>query len=459
MASVKEAMVARATASMKRRMASIERPMASIERRVASMMTAALAPLPAFLLALLVAAPARSEVASAGLAGAYTLRARGVDAPAWNPAALAWNPRLDVRVFSVAVMARNNAFSMADYNRWNGAVWSEADKKAILDRIPGGSFEGRARGSAEGPGAAWRGWAVTIGNVAAGAGHVPAEFARLILWGNTPDESFDLSGTGGDGIAWSELRLSHGRVVAHVGSGGTGGGQGEGFPIAVGASIKILHGWAYGEVTQAYGGFVTGMDAIRGGAVLTGRTAGGGTGIGVDLGAAMRGPNGWDFAVSLRDLYAGLEWSRDPREHREEAVADSVTIQDLEDNEDLVTTHSTKTGIASFRSSIPPVLTLAVGRAIGRNSIEADLSQGLRDKAGVSSRTRLALGASRAQWRWIEGRLGLAVGGADGPVGAAGVGFALWKVRCDLAASSSGTWNLFSPKGIGFGMALGLRWI
>ena len=447
-------------------------PRSAIKRLLPLRLTLVLA---AVLAAVPAAVPASAEVASLGLAGAYSLRARGVDAPAWNPATLSWNQACDLRLFSAQASVRNNSFTLGDYNRWNGASWSESDKREILDRIPGSSFEGRFSGTADGPGIALRGMAVTIGNETAGFVRMPREFARLVFYGNNPEESFSLAGAGGSALAWSELRLSYAREVARLrassatisprGTQAPGGTQArreaqadDGIPIALGASIKYLQGWGYGEVVQADGGISTSMDGIEGRAVLAGRTARGGSGLGLDLGAAARLPGGWDVGLSVRNALASIRWSDRPEEQIEQATADTLTMQNMDQRDDLVATTASTHPIAAFRSSIPATLTLGVGRTLGRNYLGADLRQGFSDRAGVSKTPRFALGATRQQWRWLEGRLGVAVGGMDGPVCSAGIGLAIWKVRCDMAASSSGSWNFTSPRGVAGGISLGMRW-
>jgi hypothetical protein len=399
--------------------------------------------------------PAHADVASLGLAGAYSLRARGVDAPAWNPATLSWNRSFDLRLFSAQASIRNNSFSVGDYRRWNGAFWSESDKQEILDRIPGASFEGRFSGSADGPGVAWRGFAVTIGSDAAGLVRLPREFARLVLYGNNPEESFSLAGTGGSAIAWSELRLSYAREVARLQAPFAAA---QGIPIAVGASIKYLQGWGYGRIVAADGGLTTTLNGIDGRATLVARTARGGSGVGLDLGAAARLPRGWDAGLSVRNALAVIRWSDRPEERVEQATADTLTLQTVDQGDDIVPTSTSTRRIAAFGASIPATLTLGVGRTVGRSYLEADLRQGFSDGAGVNKTPRLALGVARRQWPWLEGRVGIAVGGTDGPVCAAGLGLAVWRLRCDLAASSPGGWNFTSPHGVGGGISLGLRW-
>jgi len=79
-----------------------------------------------------------SNARSIGLAGAYVGLAKGVDAPLWNPANLGLSPegRLSVTIFNFGVSVFNNSFSKQQYEKYNGAYWSENDIEDILNSIP-----------------------------------------------------------------------------------------------------------------------------------------------------------------------------------------------------------------------------------------------------------------------------------------------------------------------------------
>ena len=412
-----------------------------------------LALLSAMFLATLLAAPVRADGASCGVAGAYSLRARGVNAPSWNPAILAWSRALDIRIATAGVGVHNNAFSLGDYNRWNGTILDERDKETILARIPGGSFRGGFEVRSDGPGAAWRGWALTTAGRAVGAAAVPKEFGRLVFYGNNLDQSYDLGGTSGEAMAWSELRLSHGRALGTTQIGG--------HPVAVagGLTLKWLRGWAHAEVTRAEGSLVTTMDGITGAEEVTGRSALGGGGFACDLGVAAR-TGSWSFGLALTNAVSRLSWTRRPEQHIQHAWADSLALDNLgeDENTDLVATEDTTGAIASYSTPVPAELTVAAARRWRGFDLEADVRQGFSTRPGTSTTPRIALGASRCPWRFLEGRAGFALGGADGPVMAVGAGFALWKLRCDLGIASARGINFISPHGVEAGASLGLRW-
>lgn len=415
--------------------------------------TARMTVLPTLLLSVLLTASAQSDNAARGVAGAYSLRARGVEAPAWNPATLAWSPALDLRIAAVDGGAHNNAFSLGDYRRWNGAALDEQDQEAILARIPGSSLRGGFTAAAEGPSAAWRGWALTASGCAAGSAAVPKEFGRLVFYGNDPEQSFDLGGTRGEGTAWSEFRLSHGHALGTTQIGGR--------PVAVvgGFTLKWIRGWAHAKVTRAEGSLVTNTDGITGAEELTERSAAGGNGYACDLGVAAQ-TGGWRLGLTLTNPASHLSWTRRPEEHTQRAWVDSLALDDLEDDEDtdLVSTDDTTRAIASFSTTLPAEVAVAAAHRWRGFDWEADLRQGFSTHPGTSTTPRLALGMSRRPWRFFEGRAGLALGGADGPVLALGAGFAAWKLRCDLGIATTRGINFTSPRGVEAGVSLGLSW-
>jgi hypothetical protein len=397
--------------------------------------------------------PARAGGASLGVADAYSLRARGVDAPGWNPATLAWSSGLEVRIASVAGSVHNNSFSVGDYGHWNGAVLDEADKIAILDRIPGDLFRGGFEAVVDGPGVAWRGWAVTTSGHTTGSAVMPKEYGRLVFFGNDPETTYDLAGADGDGIGWSEMTLSRGGLL------GTLTVAGIPLDVAGGLNVKLLRGWVYGEVTHAEGRLTTTMEGIDGDQRLAERTAEGGNGYAGDLGLAAR-TGVWRFGVGLRDLVSRLSWTRRPRVYLQHTWATNLDLGDLEGDEedDLVNSEETTLVIPSFTTTLPVELTVAAARDWRRADWEVDYRQGFSNRSGVSTAPRVALGVSRRVRSFCELRGGLAFGGVDGPVLAVGTGLAWRALRVDFGIATARGVDFTSPRGIQSGLSLGLKW-
>ncbi len=72
------------------------------------------------------------------MANSYILHSSNGEGAAINPANLALEDRKNysVKLFSLAAYADNNAFTLADYKKYNGAYLSNTDKEDILAKIP-----------------------------------------------------------------------------------------------------------------------------------------------------------------------------------------------------------------------------------------------------------------------------------------------------------------------------------
>ncbi len=81
------------------------------------------------------------DARAVGMARAHVAIAENTEAAIWNPAALgiaSRNPgRLVVNFLSFGVRVGNNIFSIPEYNKFNGGVWDEKDKKDILKLFKG----------------------------------------------------------------------------------------------------------------------------------------------------------------------------------------------------------------------------------------------------------------------------------------------------------------------------------
>lgn len=390
---------------------------------------------------------AGAQAAGAGMAGAYGLKARGAETPSWNPALLAWDDTLHIQFLSIQGSFNNNSFSLADYNRWNGETWDDAAKREILGRIPGDMAEARAGVHAVFPGVAYRNWSLTVESRGVGRGEMSKELARLILLGNEPEESFHLDGSDGAGMAYTVAQVSHGRRLNRIG----------GWDLAAGATVKFIRGWAYAEVTRATGDVTTTQEYLRGNGVFEELTSLGGSGFGLDIALAARSEKGWRAGLSLRNITGSVRWSRDVKTYRQTIEADSINLDELEDDPDLIVTDTETVESQSFSRTLSPVVDIAVAGAYQRYYIEANLAKGLRSGPEATTTPRFALGVAYPFGPWFEGRAGFALGGLDGPVLAVGSGFKAGKVLIDAALQSTGGANPFSGKGLGFGLSVGLR--
>ena len=408
----------------------------------------------ASILILLTHASPRAEV-HLGMAGASSLLPEagcGLENPA--NAALAtgrW-------ITPVAIGGRfgNDSYTLRDYDRWNGSLWTDEDKQQLLSRIKGPSLEGEAAGEAVFA-LGEQGTSIALRNIAAGKAEAPREWAELALYGNAPGRRYQLAGARGHAIAYSEVALNRAvlrgeswllPVIRRLGL------PVESRGIALGASIDLMRGWGFAEIARSEGMLLTTIDAVNGGGLVHSRTSEGGLGIGLDLGVVARSER-WSAGLSTRHLPAWIWWNEQPRFHRSEVTADSLTLDDSGE-EDLIDQTTESRAIPGFRRALPAAIRLAVARRLERWHLELDLEQGLSRGAEVSTRTRGALGAAFHAGRKVELRGGLALGGVEGAVLAAGLGLTLGGARVDLCLQSIGSLEVFQPRGLGGGIALTL---
>ncbi|MCK4412954.1 MAG: hypothetical protein KAY32_05375 [Candidatus Eisenbacteria sp.] len=394
--------------------------------------------------------PCAAQVRAAGMAGAYTALASGTDAPAWNPANLALYRERGVVLLAAHAGIGNNSYSLDDYRQLNGAYWGEAEKQTILERIEGNSFDLAGSGSVSALSSAWGDWAVSSRTRAASTVSVPKEYLRLILYGNTVGESFDLAGADGHGVVFSEFALCGGRPLeALLPRLGSWAGE-----WTVGVSLKLLRGWSYAQVLEAEGGLTTTETSLDGSGFVRTALAQGGWGFACDLGVAGRLADGWYAGLSIRDLFGAIRWDEEAEERTESFDASDVTLEEIDG--ETVETESESIARAAWRSDLPVTWAFGIARRLDRWSLAADLAWASGDGFGAPDAPRAALGVEYRVRDWLLLRGGGSLGGLEGAGLAGGLGLGWRTIRLDLALHSWGTFNPFSSNGLGLGLGLGL---
>jgi hypothetical protein len=147
---------------------------------------------------------------SQALAGSFTARARGHEAPTWNPANLGLpdRPRWSIGLAGVTGTLTNNSLTYGQITDLYGKFLDDAAKSELLAEVRsanpdglltldfelGGSFLGFSLGR----------FAFGLGTSAAGKGDLSSDALELILFGNVGEsgegKDFDLSGS--NGHAW-----------------------------------------------------------------------------------------------------------------------------------------------------------------------------------------------------------------------------------------------------------------
>ncbi|MBD3161290.1 MAG: hypothetical protein GF346_03745 [Candidatus Eisenbacteria bacterium] len=399
----------------------------------------------ALLLAALFTPIAEAQVRIDGLAGAGSALVDGIDAAPINPARLAVRGGPRMRLIDSFGATSNNSFDLSDYNRYNGATLTEADEQEILAKIDGDHLEADGIVRAIGPAFRFGRWAAVIRTHGDADLGLPKDGLRLLLEGNTPDETFHVADFRGTGTFASALSISHGRWVDVPRAG----------RWAVGGTIHWIQGWARARVLEGSGTITTERAGINGEGSFLLRTATGGSGFGLDLACWRPIAERWSIALVLHDLFSAVHWTRGTELRHVRFRLQESTAEEISEGEDLLETEEETTPTGSFRSTLPPRLNVGVAHERGRWTMAADWTQGFEHSLTTTTTPRVAIGAERRFPFGITTRAGVSIGGLDRRSAALGLGFSPGPVRIDLALTARDGSLPFTGNGIGAGIALG----
>ena len=369
-----------------------------------------------------------SSARASGMGLAYTAVSRNLDAVGWNPAnlGLSSDRKISVALFSAGVGAGNTAFSLGDYERYNGmAFWDEATKREILSKIPEEGLTFNTAGEARALGISYGRTAFRINLFGSARGQLPRDPVELMLFGNEGDRTYRIDSADGKGQAAWNLSLSRAFALSLEGV----------ETSAVGITVRYLRGIGYFEVQNGQGTLVTHDRGIRLEGSSLARRAEGGTGFAVDIGFGAELDARWTVGGALVHL-GRIWWNKDAREHRGSMQTDSLKVEDLADVEefdDLFNTVDDEQSLGSFQGGLPTTLRLGVARRTSRSVFGADWEQGLSNAPGVTTRPRIALGFEYLLVRWLPVRAGISLGGRSKTSFSAGFGLGGKRIAFDLA--------------------------
>ncbi len=369
-----------------------------------------------------------SSARASGMGLAYTAVSRNLDAVGWNPAnlGLSSDRKVSVALFSAGVGAGNTAFSLGDYETYNGmAFWDEATKREILNKVPeeGLTFNTVAEARAVGISAGRAAFRLSVFGSA--RGRLPKDPAELMLLGNEADRTYRIDSTDGKGQAAWCVSLSRAFALSLEGV----------ETSAVGVTVRYLRGIGYFEVQDGRGTLVTHDRGIRLEGSSLARRAEGGSGLSVDLGFGAEMDGTWTVGIALIHL-GRIWWNNDAREHRGSMQTDSLKVEDLADVvefDDLFNTVDDERSLGSFQGGLPTTLRLGVARRTSRLVLGADWEQGLSNAPGSTTRPRIALGLEYLAVRWLPLRVGISVGGREKTTFSGGFGLGGKRIAFDLA--------------------------
>ncbi len=276
--------------------------------------------------AALAVAPARAQVASAstaalGMADNYTAVARGLDAVAWNPAALGFPGGPSFVALTVRGTSGLGPVTLGNISQYSNALVPDGVKRDWLGRIVS---QGGQNGTGGGE-VTWLG--LRLGRLALQAlsearalVDVSPGVAELILFGNVGEDGqatdLNLSGSDVNAVAWSTVAASLAQPFALA------GGR---FSLGVTVKYVVGHGLAMGENSNGLAtanpvsvdlSFPLVHTAVEGGAYSMDN----GHGIGVDVGASLAS-GGWTVSAVMQNVTSSFAWNLDQLRYRPLSVS------------------------------------------------------------------------------------------------------------------------------------------
>lgn len=409
----------------------------------------ALALLPCLIGLAAVDADAQGSVRAAGMGGAYTAAARGLDAVTWNPANLVMrnDGGIAVGLASVLVDVKNNSYSLARYNEVSGAYLTEADKQKLLNDIPTEGFVLDANVQASGLGFLLGPFALSMQGVAGGSGRLDKDFFDLIFMGNEIGQTFRFDDTDGEAYALASATLSWAAPLVTRRT----------HRLSLGVNARYLYGLYDVRVESATGGITVDMSGARGAADAAYLTSRGGRGWAADVGLALQAPRGWTFGLMVGNASSRLDWDRDVERSEWHASADSLSLA-TDDLDAAVSTSDTTYAAPGYRTQLPRTVSLGAANTWRSVDYAVDVSRSLDHRPGHHSDTALNAGFEWRLMSWFRPRIGVGFGGFSRQRSSAGLGLGLGAVRWDLAVSNHGELIPDDTKGLSVATGFGLAW-
>lgn len=403
----------------------------------------------------------RANVRGMGMARTAVASALALDAVGVNPANLA-RPEggtMSLTVLPIGAYLESDFFSYDLYSRYLKTRiplvnLSESDKQALLRSFAGPVGRSTAEVTARLFGIALRinpksSVAFTVDYSLVGAGNLPRDYARLLLYGTTPGEQFDVQGLLVKGFWTRSYAVSYGQLLPPPSF----------FTwLAAGVSVKMMQGYGYYEIESGDASLRTSSD---------GRLAGNvawrarwtttnslsrpldnlfqdptGYGVGFDLGIAGGIDDVLSFGVSLMNL-GSISWTRDVAERSSDSAV-STTEPDVFKNvfSALKTPDGAQRG-SPFASTLPGLFRVGVAAQIdrirGSGMFEGQLLFALEYMRGVGPRSpltedpRFSFGIEYKPVTWLPVRTGVALGGYGGSHIAFGFGINFRTFDLDFA--------------------------
>ncbi len=388
----------------------------------------------------------QSSARSVAMGGAFTSLAVGVDATRYNPANLGLldYQKTALEVVGLGANIANNAFSLSDYNKYTGAVLTDADKNDILGKIPDEGLSLSVDAEAAALSFSMGQFAFHTSVVGQADVNLNKDLLDLILNGNSFGDTLTITGTYSDAVSYVQSGISYGLPLYTVGTRQLSGGM----------TFKYLKGIAVEQIVELQGMISTDITGFGGNGAMIARTASGGSGYSIDLGAALQLNDSYTVGARISNFASSISWSNNTEEHGYNFNFDTVTVDNI--SADYIVSDDYTVPIGSFSTSLPSVMNIGIANTDGKLVWAVDWEQGFRRAAGASKNPRIALGLEYSALSYLPLRTGFATGGAKQTAFSFGTGLYLSAFYLDIAAVSGASLSTYSSKGLNFAVSTGL---
>lgn len=384
---------------------------------------------------------------SSAMGGAFTGLAEGVDAARYNPANLGLEGyrQNGLELASFGASITNNSFTLADYNNYTGATLSTADKQDIMNKIPTEGLSFNADVEVSALSLAMGNFALSFSGIGSADINLNRDIVDLILNGNTIADTIDISGSYSDGLTYASAGLSYGHPIYSKGT----------RQLAIGATFRYIRGVGVEQLVEMEGLATTFMTGYQGQGSAVIRTASGGTGYGLDLGAAFKLNDTYTAGVRLENLIGSINWSKQTEEHGYTFEFDTATVDDFD--EDIVTSDDYTMDIAGFSTRLPASMNIGFAKHSGRFLWAVDWTQGFNSVPGTSTKPQLSIGTEYRLLSFLPARFGFSTGGDQNTAFSFGTGLKFFGFYMDMAILTGGSLSVYSAKGANLAFSTGLQ--
>ncbi|HVP37497.1 MAG TPA: DUF5723 family protein [Terriglobales bacterium] len=389
-----------------------------------------------------------SNARSLGLGGAYTSLARGNEAPLWNPANLSFqdNRGFSLNLISLGAFVENNAFSLKDYNEYNGRFWDDRDKENILSLVPSSGMNLNAQAEASALGLSIGSFSLVTYALGVSDINFPKDPFELLLIGNQMNDTISLKGTSGEAYAYGVLSFSFGKSILRKGE----------KEIGIGVNLKYLQGIVYQKITKASGEVRIQETGVQGESDLILNSAMGGKGYGLDLGIAAKLDKKWAAGLFLSNPISQIKWDRKTEERGYQFQIDSLNLSNS-GNDSVFLSEDYRKDIDHFVTHLPLSAKAGISYQGKEILLAFDWEQGFENAAGVSKNPKLSLGTELRLLTFLPLRTGVSVGGIEGFSLSGGFGLRFGTGFLDFGLISKSALSPNNSKGVGLSVDFGLR--